>query len=800
MITQTSISGNETTGPSFMPVTAKGKSIKLAMQDLFLTGKIMPVGARLMVKHTFTSSETKPIEVVYAFMLPRDASLRRFQISGKGFSSRSKLLPLKEAKRAYEGGIEKGHLASLAQVYRDGVVNLNVGNVRPGETVTVLLEILAGVDLQDDSFRFRFPFTLAPTYHTKARAGLTAEGDGEIQLPEDEFGDVILPTFKQDATNLHRVGFDLEVIAPAGIAEVGSTSHAVRISDLSGQGARVQLATDHALPNSDLVLDVRTKGAFTGVLAGSGKDGRCHFAGIVASPAFGKAKTAARRLVFLLDRSGSMEGERIQQAKSAILACIGALGPKDQIGFVAFDTQPEAFRPNLATADQSTRDALKTYLANVSARGGTELLAGVQSAVGILGKEGGDIFLVTDGEVSGTEDILAAVKVAKVRIHALGINSASQDRFLTLIARQTGGISRFVTPKERVDVAALGLFATTGTSVATNVRVGVKGGKEATIAPDPALAVFTGHPLVILGSLASGKAKLVVDSDESVNKRIELPIEPDSTFPADTLRLLQGARLITDLESQFPQTSYEEGRPDRQVTRMEALLEKLSGEYGLASRVMALVAVVERKGDKVGKVPETRIVPVGMPPEEAPETYFCTSQSAPSMKYSSRCCSIAEPTVCASSPPPDVFNYSDVSDRKRVDDVDTAFNLAGMIEADGGMPGRDEQERLAATLITMLTLVQICDEAGPELFMPQLERLTEYVRNVSHARLSPERCSVVVNQVLAIVDSYVKGAKQVKSVSADWCDVARRYVLVQKDQSTQAWSALEKLSDKTVNG
>jgi Ca-activated chloride channel family protein len=341
-----------------MPVTAGGKAIKLAMQDLFLTGKIMPVGARLMVKHTFSSAETKPIEVVYAFMLPRDAALRRFQITGKGFSSQSRLVPVKEARKVYEDGIEKGHLASLAQVYRDGVVNLNVGNIRPGETVTVLLEILAGVDLQDDSFRFRFPFTLAPTYHAKARAGLTAEGDGEIQLPEDEFGDVILPTFKKDASILHRVGFDLEVITPSGIAEVGSASHAVRISDLSGRGARVQLATDHALPNSDLVLDVRTKDAFTGVLAGNGKDGRCHFAGIVASPSFGKAKTAVRRLVFMLDRSGSMEGERIQQAKSAILACIGALGPKDQIGLVAFDTHAEVFRSTLALADQPTRDAL----------------------------------------------------------------------------------------------------------------------------------------------------------------------------------------------------------------------------------------------------------------------------------------------------------------------------------------------------------------------------------------------------------------------------------------------------------
>ena len=49
------------------------------------------------------------------------------------------------------------------------MVNLTVGNIRPNEMVTVRLEILAGLELRDDGFRFRFPFTLAPGYHARAR-------------------------------------------------------------------------------------------------------------------------------------------------------------------------------------------------------------------------------------------------------------------------------------------------------------------------------------------------------------------------------------------------------------------------------------------------------------------------------------------------------------------------------------------------------------------------------------------------------------------------------------------------------
>lgn len=47
-----------------------GQTAQLGMQGLWLTGRITPSGARLVVAHSFRSSEASPIEVVYAFGLP----------------------------------------------------------------------------------------------------------------------------------------------------------------------------------------------------------------------------------------------------------------------------------------------------------------------------------------------------------------------------------------------------------------------------------------------------------------------------------------------------------------------------------------------------------------------------------------------------------------------------------------------------------------------------------------------------------------------------------------------------------
>src|SRR5215472_14401777 len=218
-----------TTDVSFTPRAASsGEPVRLAMQQLSLTGQIHAAGAHLIVQHVFRSEEEKPLEVIYSFPLPRDAAIRRFRITGDGFDSHSELKETEAAIQAYEEGIAQGSLSALARQYGDGVVNLTVGNIRPGETVTVWLEILAGVELKDDGFRFRFPFTLAPSYHPHARAAIISPGEAEMELPAAEFGDLILPRFRRDPSALHQIGFHVSLTSALELDEVGSPSHAVR--------------------------------------------------------------------------------------------------------------------------------------------------------------------------------------------------------------------------------------------------------------------------------------------------------------------------------------------------------------------------------------------------------------------------------------------------------------------------------------------------------------------------------------------------------------------------------------------
>jgi Ca-activated chloride channel family protein len=736
----------EVSKSGFAPVsTETGSAIELAMEQLWLDGEVLPFGARLRVRHRFRSAERRPLEVIYAFALPRDAALRRFRVAGDGFAVRSELRKVDEARRTYEQALESGHLATLAQQYGDGLVNLTLGNLRPGEAVAVYLEILAGVENDDKGFRFRFPFTLAPGYHSRARV---ADG-GEIELPEDEFGDLVLPLWREDSSGLHQVGFHLKVSMPCPIRQIGSPSHAVRITYEEGRSGRVMSAAAMNAPDRDLILDAHAAESLSGVLAGLDKTGRGRFVALIPSEQFGSADNRTRRVVFVLDRSGSMAGAPVEQARRAIEACLGAFSADDEFGIVAFDNQVEAFAASLVPATRQNRSAARDFLQGIDARGGTELAAGVLEAARLLGSSGGDILVVTDGQVFGTETILARVRKRGIRVHSLGIGAASQDRFLSLLARQTGGVSRFVSPGERVDLPALELFGSIGRPVATGVTASVSapGGR---IEVEPARTVFAGTPLAVFGSAAGpAQAHLQVQCDDE--KRLKIPFTIAENRQGELVRLLTGARLLTDLDSEAEQ----------QPGAVEARLEQLSLEYGLASRAMALVAVVERPGDEPGAPPATRVVPVGLPCGVKFESYFRPAFSGaalPSSPPPAQCARAQAWELVAKEPALPMISLR--RSAKRLEDE--LVSLAAAIEPDGGLPGATEEERLLATLLALLRFLGAGWTAGSAAFGLHVDRLVAFLE--AHS-------SVLADERRQLVEAVVELARAGESLPGDWENV-----------------------------
>jgi Ca-activated chloride channel family protein len=481
-------------------------------------------------------------------------------------------------------------------------------------------------------------------------------------------------------------------------------------------------------------------------------------------------------VVFVLDRSGSMGGAPIEQARKALAACLGALAVDDEFGIVAFDDRVESFGGGMQKGERHNRDEAGKFLAAIDARGGTELAQAVAAAVRLLGHSAGDILVMTDGQVSGTEQILDEVRACGARLHCLGIGSASQDRFLTLLARETGGVCRFLTPRERVDLGAVDLFASIGRPLASELAAHIEGGEGGIVAPDPPSAVYQGAPVTLFGEAPqTGESQLIITWKKSQSGRLALPLDAPDSGLGETLRLLQGSRLITDLDSRYAGEAAGRALDRREHKRIGDRLQTLSETYGLVSRRMSLVAVVERAGDQAGDIPKTTVVPVGMPQDVRFGAYFRGVAGAPNstgaFSVMAMPCAMPSPRHAIPSPPPlpcappppprgagagvSLRSFIERAVRHRIQSgiparadkplasaptpEDMLMDLAGQLEPDGGMPGKTDSERVARSLVAVLAFLTEGHTTTAGAFRTHVQRLMRYLETSPFPSLSAQQ-------------------------------------------------------------
>jgi hypothetical protein len=367
----------------------------------------------------------------------------------------------------------------------------------------------------------------------------------------------------------------------------------------------------------------------------------------------------------------------------------------------------------------------------------------------LLNEAGGDIFILTDGQVAGTEKILAQARATNIRLFCLGIGSASQDRFLSLLARETGGISKFVTARERVDLPAVDLFASMGQPAATGLKT------SSSVQPEPPSVVFAGHPLLLFGEIGANPAEIEITWDGG---RLSLPIPAGDPQIGETVRLLQGSRLITDWESRYPSDQALAPLERRKQNRIAQQLSALSRKYGLASREMSLVAVVKRAGDRPGEIPETRVVPLGMAQDLDFQAYL---PPPPSMAVCAQAPAGQIPQTPRSNVVMRVLFQAFHRRQRGADSLDDSLmDLASQLEPDGGMPGSNASERAARSVAALLAFVSAGHTLTNGAFRSHVARLAEYLKSTK----VPDRTAI---------DLALAAARSGKVPSGDWLTTAR---------------------------
>jgi Ca-activated chloride channel family protein len=314
----------------------------------------------------------------------------------------------------------------------------------------------------------------------------------------------------------------------------------------------------------------------------------------------------ARDVVFVLDRSGSMQGPKMASAARACALLLRTLGPRDRFSVQAFDDTVEWMPGGFQPADEAGLDRGEKWLRGINARGGTELDGAMREALqqsrSRAGSEGRApvVVLLTDGQVGDESGVLKRLQaeVGEARVFTVGIDTAVNDGFLRRLAALGGGTSTFVEPGARLEDALQAVGREIGTPLVTGLRI--EGGAE-DLAPARIPDLFAGRAAAAF--FRTGARGVKVTGRFADGSAFEQQVEAREAPLAAIDHLWARAR-ITDLEDEFRGSHSEAAKKE---------IVALSIRHTVLTRFTAFVVVDEEEVVNKGGSRRTVVQPVEMP-------------------------------------------------------------------------------------------------------------------------------------------------------------------------------------------
>ncbi len=486
----------------------------LPLERIDVRADITGLTSRVELTQDFVNAFDVPLEATYVFPLPDRGAVTGMRMAADGRVVQAELREREAARAAYDEAVAAGRRASIAEEERPDVFTLRVGNILPGERVSVALTLVSPLAYEDGEATFRFPLVVAPRYIPGSALADVAVGDGYAH-DTDAVPDasritppVLLPGFP------HPVPLSIEVgVDPAGLtlSEVRSSLHALSTGD-----GRIRIQPGERA-NRDFVLRLRYGAEdLTDALVlapdAAGDEGTYQ---LTVLPPASSAAPGPRDVVLVLDRSGSMGGWKMVTARRAAARIVDTLTGGDRFAVLTFDDRvdrPAGLPDGLVQASDRNRYRAVEHLARVDARGGTELLAPLRQALALLhGSRNGDardardavVVLVTDGQVGNEDQLLHELSgdLQRVRVHTVGIDQAVNAGLLGRLARVGGGSCELVESEDRLDAAMDAIRRHIGAPLVHSLALRAEGLAiiDGTASPARIPDLFPGVPLVLTG-------------------------------------------------------------------------------------------------------------------------------------------------------------------------------------------------------------------------------------------------------------------------------------------------------------
>ena len=549
------------------PVTA-------TLTSVAVTAEVAGFLAAVRIQQVFLNDLGTDTEAVYNFPMDPKAAVYDLEITTGGRTIRGEVMERQAATAMYETAVRAGHGAYLAEesAASADVYNFALGNVLARATVTVCLRYVVEMPLEAieghdgaPTCRFQLPASIAPRY-----ASLPGLGNVSMELLGSAAAATPYP-------------FTLSVNVDA-LSKPQFVSHPSTVLDADG---RTVISAVDGL-TADFVLLLAVPAADVPAVAYE-RNGDVSTAMVTLFPPMIDATLRQpAEFVFVVDCSGSMEGERIAHAREALALCLRSIPVDSRFQLVKFgDTHASCFADGAVEYNNGSLAAADAFVAALRGNmGGTELHATLRSVLSApaagLPKQ---IFLLTDGAVHNTRAVVDMCRKSSARIFTFGIGAAASAALVKGVAEASGASWEMLGDRERLEPKVMRQFARAAAPAVTDLAVLWPAGCVLAFPTAASQRVLYSGTRVLLYGVFTATAPGEVTVSVNNTPVWTAPFNPVAAREGKALQAMAVKARLTTLEN-----------ATEEAAAAATLATALSIRYGVVCKSTSLLAVETRTG------------------------------------------------------------------------------------------------------------------------------------------------------------------------------------------------------------
>ena len=491
--------------PVPMPRILNVKSVKI-------TTKIDSQVATTKVEQVFENETPYRLEGSYFFPIPETASLSDFAIYDGDKRMSGEVMEKAKARQIYNEIVRRQIDPGLLEYVGKDLFQASVFPIEPRSTKKIELTYTQVLKNEGGTVSYRYEL---------------GSGRRIQQQP------------------IREIAASIEINSPIDLKNIFSPTHKISISKDGERKARLSLEGKGEDTQKDFLLyySLSEKDFGLSLLTHRepGKDG--YFLMLISPKSnISEQDRVAKDIVFVLDTSGSMSGDKMEKARAALKFGVESLAPRDRFNIISFSGEEHLMKGALIEADKEGKQIGLKFVQDLRAEGGTNINDSLVAAFKQFqsSERPSMIVFLTDGlPTVGTTDVKQIIKNATdtnragVRLFSFGVGYDVNTNLLDKLSADNRGTSDYIEPQEDLEVKVSNFFARVNYPVLSDLRLDFGGAETELIYPRTVGDLFKNSQLVLIGRYKNSARAATVRLSGKMGAREQTFTFANQAFPEE---------------------------------------------------------------------------------------------------------------------------------------------------------------------------------------------------------------------------------------------------------------------------